>query len=179
MRWVKGHAARLGISPDKVIASGGSAGGCLSLLVAREQGPDARDDNLAVSPRPCAPVLFNPAVGERVMEVVGWGGPAQAAVNAQIAAPDTPLKDEPPAILFFGSEDAFLKVSRDYDRKLRAQGGRCELWIADKMGHGFFNHQPWHEVTTRKADEFIASLGYLQGPPAMKENPSAVLMLVQ
>src|SRR5215207_2865650 len=36
MRWVKGHAAELGIAADKVIASGGSAGGCLSLLVARE-----------------------------------------------------------------------------------------------------------------------------------------------
>src|SRR6185295_6303886 len=79
MRWVKGHGAELGIAPEKVIASGGSAGGCLSLLVAREQGPDARDDDLTLSPRPCALVLFNPAVGEHVLEVVGWGGPAQAA----------------------------------------------------------------------------------------------------
>jgi acetyl esterase/lipase len=177
MRWVKGHAAELGVAAEKVIASGGSAGGCLSLLVAREQGPDARDDDLTLSPRPAALLLFNPAVGRRVMDVVGWGGPAQAAVNAQIEALDTPLKNEPPAIIFFGSEDSFLTVSREYDRKLRAQGGRCELWIAEKMGHGFFNNQPWHDATTRKADEFLVSLGYLKGAPTIKENPAAKLTL--
>ena len=175
MRWVKGHAAELGISADKVIASGGSAGGCLSLLVARETGPNAKDDNLAFSPRPCAMVLFNPAVGDRVMEVIGRGGAAQAPVNAQIATLDTPQKNEPPAILFFGSEDPFLKVSREYNRKAQAQGMRCELWVADKMGHGFFNNQPWHDATTRKVDEFLASLGYLKGAPTIKDNPAATL----
>jgi acetyl esterase len=179
MRWVKGHAKELGVAPDKVIASGGSAGGCLSLLVAREEGPNARDDDIAISARPCALVLFNPAVGERVLEVIGRGGPPQAAVNAQIVALDTPQKHEPPAILFFGSEDPFLKVSRVYDRKLRAQGARSELWVAEKMGHGFFNNQPWHDATTRKADEFLVSLGYLKGAPAIKENPAAMLMLVK
>jgi acetyl esterase len=177
MRWVKGHAAELGVAPQKVIASGGSAGGCLSLLVAREEGPEGKDDDRSISPRPCALVLFNPAVGPHVMEVVGWGGPAQAAVNAQIAALDTPGKDEPPAIIFFGTEDSFLKVSREYDRKLRGQGGRCELWIADKMGHGFFNNQPWHDATLRKADEFLTALGYLTGPTPMPANPAAELQL--
>jgi hypothetical protein len=52
------------------------------------------------------------------------------------------------------------------------------LWIADKMGHGFFNNQPWHDATTRKADEFLVSLGYLEGPPSIKENPAARLTLV-
>lgn len=177
MRWVKSHATELGIAAEKVIASGGSAGGCLSLLVAREEGPNAKDDNREISPRPCALVLFNPAVGKRVMEVVGWGGPAQASVNAQITALDTPGKNEPPAIIFFGTEDSFLKISRDYDRKLRAQGGRCELWIADKMGHGFFNNQPWHDATLRKADEFLVSLGYLQGAPTIAARPEATLIL--
>lgn len=178
MRWVKSHAAELGISPEKVIASGGSAGGCLSLLVAREQGPDGEGDDTTISPRPSALVLFNPAVGKHVMDVVGWGGPAQVAVNAQIAALDIPEINEPPAIIFFGAKDRrFLNVSREFDRKLRAQGGRCELWVADKMGHGFFNNQPWHDATTRKADEFLISLGYLTGEPTIKENPAAMLTL--
>ena len=177
MRWVKGHAKELGVAPDKVIASGGSAGGCLSLLVAREKGPDAKDDNLAISTRPSALMLFNPAVGERVMEVVGWGGPAQASVNAQIAALDTPQKDEPPAIMFFGTEDAFLKVAREFNRKAHAQGSRCELWIADKMAHGFFNNQPWHDATTLLADDFLVSLGYLKGRSPIKPNAAATLNL--
>jgi acetyl esterase/lipase len=177
MRWVKGRATELGIAPDKVIASGGSAGGTLSLLVAREKGPDARDDDLTLSPRPSALVLFNPAVGERVLQVIGWGGPEQAAVNAQIVALNTPQQNEPPVIMFFGTEDSFLVVAAEFNRKAQALGRRCELWIADKMGHGFFNNQPWHNATTRKADEFLVSLGYLKGPPTIKENPAAKLTL--
>ena len=44
---------------------------------------------------------------------------------------------------------------------------RAELFTADKMGHGFFNRSPWLEVTTRQADEFLRSLGYLTGEPKL------------
>ncbi|MDO8545470.1 MAG: alpha/beta hydrolase [Opitutaceae bacterium] len=177
MRWVKGHARELGVAADKVIASGGSAGGTLSLMMALPEGPDSKDDDLSISPHPCAMVLFNPAVGDRVLRVIAKDGAEPTSVNAQIAALDTPQKGEPPAIFFFGSEDKeFLDVSREFCRRAQAQGSRCEVWIADKNRHGFFNGPPWHEATARKADEFLASLGYLQGPPKIKTNPAAVLM---
>lgn len=176
MRWIKGHASELGIAPGKVIASGGSAGGTLSLLVARDKGPDAKDDDLRISPRPCAMVLFNPAVGEPVLGVIGRGGEDQAAVNAQIAALNAPQQNEPPAIFFYGTEDRmFLDVAREFCRKAKAQGLRCELWTAAGKPHGFFNGPPWHEATLRQADEFLASLGYLQGPPEIKPAAEAVL----
>ncbi|MDO8542036.1 MAG: alpha/beta hydrolase [Opitutaceae bacterium] len=179
MRWVKSHAGELGIAPDKVIASGGSAGGTLSLLVARATGPDATDDDVRLSPRPCALVLFNPAMGERVLRVIGKAGASaeQALVSAQVMELNTPQKDEPPTIMFFGTEDReFLEVAREFCRKADAQGTRCEVWTADKNRHGFFNGAPWHEATARKADEFLTSLGYLQGPPKIKADPAAVLM---
>lgn len=180
MRWVKAHAADYGIDSAKVVASGGSAGGTLSLLVAREKGPNARDDDLTVSPRPAALVLFNPAVGEKVLEVLGRGGPGRVAVNAQIVALDTPERNEPPAILFYGTEDRpFLDTATEFTRKALVQGTRCELWTAEKMPHGFFNRQPWHSATTRKADEFLASLGYVKGPPTIKENSAAELRRVK
>jgi acetyl esterase/lipase len=147
--------------------------------VAREKGPDARDDDLTLSPRPSALVLFNPAVGERVLQVIGWGGPKQAAVNAQVVALDTPQQNEPPVIMFYGTKDNFLAVADEFNRKAHTQGGRCELWIADEMGHGFFNNQPWHDATTRKADEFLVSLDYLEAPPTIKENPAAMLNLAR
>jgi arylsulfatase len=36
------------------------------------------------------------------------------------------------------------------------------------MPHGFFNRPPWLQVTTKKADEFLQSLGYLAGAPTVK-----------
>lgn len=178
MRWVKGQATNFGIDPDKVVGGGGSAGGTMALLAARTIGPDAPDDNLVISPRPAALLLFNPAVGEHVLQVVGWGGPAQAAINAQIQALDTPQSDEPPSILFFGTEDhEFLTVSSRYHRAVRAQGTRSQLWIATGMGHGFFNNQPWHDATTLSADNFLVTLGLLSTPATLKPDPAAVLTL--
>jgi acetyl esterase len=179
MRWVKGRAAELGIDPSKVIASGGSAGGTLSLLVARNVGPDASDDDITVSTRPCALVLFNPAIGESVLARIGWGGPSQALINAEIVNLNTPRKDEPPVIMFFGTEDRpFLDRADEFNSHALAQGSRCELWTADGMEHSFFNRQPWRDDTVRKADEFLASLGYLKGPPTIRENPAAPLNFV-
>ena len=51
------------------------------------------------------------------------------------------------------------------------------LWTAADQPHGFFNRPPWHEATVRRADEFLASLGYLTGPPTLKSSdPKAVLV---
>jgi hypothetical protein len=46
------------------------------------------------------------------------------------------------------------------------------------MAHSFFNNQPWRMATVRKADLFLASLGNLKGPPTIKEDPAAKLVLV-
>jgi len=33
------------------------------------------------------------------------------------------------------------------------------------MPHGFFNKEPWIQVTTKHMDKFLISLGYLGGKP--------------
>jgi len=174
MRWLKQHAAEYGIDQEKVIASGGSAGGTLSLLTALG-GPDAEDDPKDVSPRPCAMVLFNPAQGEAVTSRVDPKLCDRPRVLEQIAGLDRPQEGLPPAIFFFGTNDRLLVPSREFCRKSIALGNRCELWTAEGQRHGFFNRSPWHEATLRKADEFLASLGYLQGPPTIKTSPEVTL----
>jgi len=175
MRWVKQHAAELGIDPGRVIASGGSAGGTLSLLVALGTAPDAADDDTKISPKPCALVLFNPAQGEAVMSRIGGEGEEHERVVRQIAPLNEPQMGLPPAIFFFGTADQLLIPSRAFCEKSIALGNRCELWSAEGMPHGFFNLQPWHDATLRKADEFLTALGYLKGEPQIKAPADAVL----
>ena len=47
--------------------------------------------------------------------------------------------------------------------------------VFKKTPQGFFNRQPWHDATLRKADEFLTALGYLKGEPQIKAPAEAVL----
>lgn len=175
IRWVKQRASEYGIDPEKVIASGGSAGGTLSLLVALATGPDAEDDPKDVSPRPCAMVLFNPAQGEAVTSRIDPNLCDKPRLVEQIAGLDRPEPGQPPAIVFFGTADRLLVPSREFCQKAIDLDNRCELWIAEGQRHGFFNRSPWHEATLFQADKFLASLGYLQGEPTIQVDRDAVL----
>ncbi len=175
MRWVKKHAAELGVDPKQVIASGGSAGGTLSLLVALGGGPDAADDDVSISPKPCALVLFNPAQGEAVMSRIGGEGQEHERGVKQISPLNTPQKGLPPAVFFFGTADRLMTPSREFSEKSLALGNRCEFWTAADMPHGFFNRQPWNDATLRKADEFLTALGFLKGEPRTAAPANAVL----
>lgn len=39
--------------------------------------------------------------------------------------------------------------------------------IADGQDHGFFNKQPWADITLIAADRFLRDLGYLEGDPTL------------
>jgi len=44
---------------------------------------------------------------------------------------------------------------------------RCEPHVYPKVGHGFFNKDPHQTLTLIQADRFLASLGWLKGPPTL------------
>ena len=49
--------------------------------------------------------------------------------------------------------------------KARDVGARVELYLADGQRHGFFNREPWTGRTTKRADEYLVSIGYLTRSP--------------
>jgi acetyl esterase len=171
IRWVRGHATELGIDPTKIIAAGGSAGGHLAACTALVSAYDADTDDKAISAKPNALVLFNPAmnIGTLFKE---RSTNERGGVTLEMAEAITPnnfvTKDTPPAILFFGTADKLKLGADEYVQKARALGLRAEMWTAKDMPHGFFNREPWIHVTARKMDEFLTSLGYLGGEPTLK-----------
>lgn len=166
IRWVRAHAAELGVDPGRIVAAGGSAGGHLAACTALVGTLDAADEDKSVSAVPDALVLFNPAMNistlfkERATgDVRGFTlEMAEAITPNQFVSPNTP-----PAVLFFGTADKLKAGGDEYVRKARALGLRAEMWSAKDMPHGFFNHEPWIRVTARKMEEFLVSLGYLEG----------------
>ena len=63
IRYVREHALELGIDPNRIIATGGSAGGHIAICTFLEEG-DAPGGNPAISSKPNALVLHNPMLGE-------------------------------------------------------------------------------------------------------------------
>lgn len=66
-------------------------------------------------------------------------------------------------------EDRLIGLADPYWQKAEKLGVRAERYIAEGKGHGFFNKTPWRERTLIAADKFLASLGLLEGTPALKE----------
>lgn len=97
LRYVRAHAAELGIDPKRIAAAGGSAGGHLAAFVALVPGMDDPQDNQTISCKPDALVLFNPVFNngpgqwghERVGDRVKEFSPAHNITNSA-----------PPAIIF-------------------------------------------------------------------------------
>ncbi|HEY6169150.1 MAG TPA: alpha/beta hydrolase [Verrucomicrobiae bacterium] len=165
MRWLRAHAAQFGVDPQKIISSGGSAGGHLAAALALVPGFDSPDDDLKVSCMPNAMVLFNPA-----LDFPDHGVKDEKGENLSAKFWPTPFlkKGVPPAIIFFGTSDQMAPQGREYIGKSAGVGSRAELWMAADMPHGFFNRQPWTSATVIQADRFLASLGYLKGEPTLK-----------
>jgi acetyl esterase len=164
VRWVRVHAAKLGIDPEKVIASGGSAGGHLAAATALVEKFESADDPKA-SCKPNALVLFNPFLNGKGRTITGSDG----SNIAEAMSPTLFLKkNAPPSIQFFGTSDRLLEQGKEYAAKCKELGVTAELYTAADQPHSFFNRQPWNRLTAIKTDEFLTALGYLKGEPTLK-----------
>lgn len=167
IRWLREHAADWGIDPGRIVAAGGSAGGHLAACTAVVPGFESADS--PVSSKPNALVLFNPALN---IDELGRGRILPPELDARMLEAITPTRfvaaGAPPAVIFFGSDDPLLAGADRYLALAAPLGVRADLWIAAGQPHGFFNRPPWIHVTARQADEFLRSLGCLDGEPTVQ-----------
>jgi acetyl esterase len=62
IRWARLNANALDIDPDRIVASGGSAGGTCAALTALSASYEPVDEDASISSKPNALVLYNPAL---------------------------------------------------------------------------------------------------------------------
>lgn len=179
MRFVRSHAAELGIDPGKLLAGGGSSGGVMAASLAYGKGPDNPEDNQNVSVKPAGLVLFNPAIVQfNNTDLITGSAEEKLKIDRMISPMSNLDGTGPPMIVFYGTDDWLLRRGREFCEKALSFGTRCELYTAEGQPHGFFNAPPWHAAVTWQTDKFLAGLGYLTGEPTIQVSPKATLVKV-
>jgi len=169
MRFVRANAARFGIDPERIVSCGGSAGGHLAATVSIEAGLDDPADDLAVSPKPQAMALMNPAL-DLIMEAEKRGIliPEKQMETVRRISPQQNLDENtPPSVIFFGDRDRLLPHGTNYAEKAARLGVRADLHVYEGVGHTFWRRAIFEDEVIFVIDEFLASLGYLDGPPTI------------
>lgn len=179
IRWVRQNAGELGIDPDKIVASGGSAGGHLAAATATLPMFDEENEDRSISSKPNAAVLLNPVlVLAPVDESNDEHKEKLAGMEKRLGAKPSTMSpyhnitaNMPPTIIFHGTKDTTVpfKTAELFAKKMNAEGNTCRLVAYKGEPHGFFNYGRKSNATfidtVNKMDRFLVSIGYLEAPP--------------
>ncbi len=157
VRFIRFHAGRYGINPDKIGAIGGSSGGHLVSMVGVLDGRGDPDDESEIN-RLSAKVqcvVARAAPSDLTTPLSGGSGAAALLLGARIrpgAKPATPemrlardaspishvTPDDPPFLLIHGDKDDVVpyELSERFEQKLSSAGIKVKLIRVRGAGHG-------------------------------------------
>ncbi len=161
--WIRKHAKRLGIDPDRIAAAGGSAGGHVAACTGTLGGFGSDE-------RPNAMILFNPAC--TLAPIEGWepkgfgvgAGRERLGAEAEAISPAHHIGDHtPPTLILHGEKDTTVPFAsaEAFAAAMKKAGRPCKLVGYPGAGHGFFNRGEDYDQTLAEADRFLVGLGWI------------------
>lgn len=161
VRWVRQNADKLGVDPDRIAASGGSAGGHLAVSTGVLEGLEEEGEDLTVSSRPDLIFAFNPVIDTTKD---GFEAKYLPGDDRTVISPcHNVQKGIPPTLIMHGTEDKtvpFENVER-FTRLMNEAGNVCELEAYEGEEHRFFNNRKFVETVTRSV-RFLEQQGFIR-----------------
>lgn len=171
IRWVRENAELLNVDPDKVIASGGSAGGHLAVCTGLIVGLEAIDEDSKVSSVPNAIIAYNPVLDTTKsgygLEKVGKDRSTEISPCHQVR------KGIVPTLVLHGTADSTVPFenAERFVKLMKEAGNDCELKAYEGKKHGFFNSKFFrpkildltlYKKTSKESVDFLKRLGYIE-----------------
>jgi len=159
IRWIRAHAAELGVDPQRIGALGWSAGGHLAACAACLPDPDPA---AAVSGAPNALLLWFPALAleyDDSMPRLLHGRADRMAISPA----EHVRRGLPPTLILIGRLDQAtpLAGAEKFQRLMRAAGNRCDLHVYENVAHSF-EDRPHHIDPAVDADSKVRTIQFLR-----------------
>jgi acetyl esterase/lipase len=161
IRWIHEFADEYNINPERIVASGYSAGGHLAACTAMIDKFDEPSEDRAISSAANALMFWVTPVK---VFADGWFKQIlKGRAKVKECDPNEHIRAGlPPSIIFQGTADDIIPLwsVKEFARKMKAAGNRCELNIYEGQ-----THLGWGENVKdvyAKMDEFLESLGYIK-----------------
>ncbi|MBK9389284.1 MAG: alpha/beta hydrolase [Bacteroidetes bacterium] len=167
IRWVRENSEKYHIDKSKIVASGQSAGGHLALCTAMIDNHNEKSDNLRISSRPDALLLFSSCVNA----VEGWCDRLLADRRDKIwsiSPAHNMKKGLPPMIEFHGIDDEQVPkwTVQFFEIAMKKEGNYFELHTYEGRKHYLGNGNPkysryFDDEILNLADEFLRKFKFL------------------
>lgn len=135
-RYIRSHAAELGVDPDRIVVCGGSAGGHLAVATALFDQVNEAGEGIAVSCVPNALVPLFPVIDT---SKEGYGNALLGERWQELDPLHHIRKGLPPTLIFHGTSDTTtpFKGAKTFHEAMLAAGNDCQLIINEGGKHGY------------------------------------------
>lgn len=169
VRWIRANAAELGIDPDRIVASGGSAGGHIAGATGVIDSCEEAGEDLSVSSVPNLMILYNPVLDTTQK---GYGSKKfKPEQQTDLSLTHKVKSGIAPTLVFHGTGDTTVPFenAERFTRLMKKAGNECQLEAYEGAGHGFFNGSFFRKKssdeafnkTMRQSYNFLLKHGYI------------------